>query len=96
MTNQRAAIYVRVSIDKGQTVDNQLIDLQKAAERFGWTIVAIHSDQGISGAKGRDRRPGLDALLRGIARREYEIVAACSVCRLGRSLSDLIAFLNSL
>jgi len=39
---------------------------------------------------GRQKRPGLDALLRGVARREFDIVAAWSVCRLGRSLSALI------
>jgi hypothetical protein len=32
-------------------------------------------DKGISGAKGRDSRPGLDALLKGVARRECDIVA---------------------
>ena len=96
MTSKRVALYVRVSTDKGQTVENQLRVLQHAAERFGWTIVAVHRDEGVSGAQGRDRRPGLDALLRGIARREYDVVAAWSVCRLGRSLSDLIAFLGDL
>ena len=30
-------------------------------------------DEGISGTKGRDKRPGLDALLKGVARREFEI-----------------------
>ena len=29
--------------------------------------------EGISGTKGRDKRPGLDALLKGVARREFEI-----------------------
>ena len=42
-------------------------------------------DEGISGTKGRDKRPGLDALLKGVARREFDVVAAWSVCRLGRS-----------
>lgn len=93
---KRVALYVRVSTNKGQTVENQLVDLQASAERFGWTIIAVHRDEGISGAKGRDRRPGFDALLRGIARRQYDIVAAWSVCRLGRSLSDLIGFLGDL
>ena len=59
-------------------------------------MVAIFKDEGISGTKGRDRRPGLDALLKGVARREFDIVAACSVCRLGRSLSDLIGLPNEL
>ena len=58
--------------------------------------MAIYRDEGISGTKGRDRRPGLDALLKGVARREFDIVAAWSVCRLGRSLSDLIGLLGEL
>jgi DNA invertase Pin-like site-specific DNA recombinase len=94
---RRAALYVRISTsDKGQTVENQLQPLQEAAGRLGWTVVAIYRDEGISGARGRDKRPGLDALLKGVARREFDLVAAWSVCRLGRSLSDLIALLNEL
>ena len=82
--------------DRGQTVENQLQPLQEAAGRLGWTVVAIYRDEGISGTKGRDKRPGLDALLKGVARREFDIVAAWSVCRLGRSLSDLIGLLGEL
>lgn len=94
---KRAALYVRVSTaDRGQTVENQLQPLQEAAARLGWTIVAIHKDEGISGAKGRQQRPGLDALLKGVTRREFDIVAAWSVCRLGRSLPDLVGLLGDL
>ena len=94
---RRAALYVRVSTsDRGQTVENQLQPLQEAAGRLGWTVVAIYRDEGISGTKGRDKRPGLDALLKGVARREFDIVAAWWVCRLGRSLSDLIGLLGEL
>jgi DNA invertase Pin-like site-specific DNA recombinase len=63
---------------------------------LGWTIVAIHKDEGISGAKGRAQRPGLDALMRGVTRREFDLVAAWSVCRLGRSLPDLVGLLGDL
>jgi DNA invertase Pin-like site-specific DNA recombinase len=56
----------------------------------------IYRDEGISGTRGRDKRPGLDALLKGVARREFDIVAAWSVCRLGRSLPDLIGLLGEL
>lgn len=94
---RRAALYVRVSTaDRGQTVENQLQPLQEAAARLDWTIVAVHRDEGISGAKGRDKRPGLDAMLRGVTRGEYDLVAAWSVCRLGRSLPDLIGLLGEL
>ena len=96
-TSKRAALYVRVSTaDRGQSIENQLAPLQEAAGRFGWTVVSIYRDEGISGTKGRDRRPGLDALLKGCARREFDILAAWSVCRLGRSLPDLISLLGEL
>jgi DNA invertase Pin-like site-specific DNA recombinase len=92
---KRAAIYVRVSTDQ-QTVENQLKVLHEVAERSGWTIVHVFADEGISGAKGRDKRPGFDALLNAITRREIDIIAAWSVDRLGRSLSDLVSFLSDI
>lgn len=89
---KRAGIYLRVSQDS-QTTANQFHILQEVAERSGWTIVEIFEDAGISGAKGRDKRPGYDSLLKAISRREIDIVAAWSVDRLGRSLQDLVGFL---
>jgi DNA invertase Pin-like site-specific DNA recombinase len=58
--------------------------------------VKVFEDAGISSAKGRDHRPGLAALLKAVARREIDMVAAWSVDRLGRSLMDLLAFLKEL
>jgi len=57
-----------------------------------WTMV----DSGVSGAKGRSERPQFDALLNGVARREFDMIAAWSVDRLGRSLQDLLGFLMEL
>jgi DNA invertase Pin-like site-specific DNA recombinase len=70
--------------------------LQEAARRLGWTVTTIFKYEGISGTKGREKRPGLDSLLKGVARREFDLVAAWSVCRLGRSLPDLISLLGEL
>jgi DNA invertase Pin-like site-specific DNA recombinase len=56
----------------------------------------VFEDAGISGAKGRKDRPALDALLKSVARREVDMVAAWSVDRLGRSLTDLLDFLREL
>jgi DNA invertase Pin-like site-specific DNA recombinase len=67
-----------------------------AAERHGWAVGAVFEDAGISGAKGRKDRPGLDAVLRAVARREVDLVMAWSVDRLGRSLVDLLATLQDL
>ena len=92
---ETVALYLRVSTD-GQSVDNQRLALQEAAVRHRWRVIAEFVDRGISGAKGRDQRPGFDRLLKGIARREFDVVAAWSVDRLGRSLQDLIAFLGEM
>jgi DNA invertase Pin-like site-specific DNA recombinase len=92
---KRTAIYARVSTDS-QTVENQLQALKEVAERSGWTIVHVFTDEGISGAKGRDQRPGLDAMMKAVARREIDLVAAWSVDRLGRSLGGLVGLLSDL
>lgn len=92
---KRAGIYLRVSTDQ-QTTENQLRILTEVAERSGWTVVRVFEDQGISGAKGRDKRPGFNALLKAIHRREIDICAAYAVDRLGRSLTDLVAFLSDI
>ena len=91
------AIYARVSTaDKNQTVENQLRDLLAVAQRQDWEIVATFCDEGISGAKGRDKRPAFDALLKGVARKDFDQIACFSVCRIGRSLPDLIHFLGDI
>ena len=91
----RVAIYTRVSTD-GQSVNAQLGDLREAAERRDWEIVQEYTDKGISGARGRDQRPGLDAMLKAATKREFDMVAAWSVDRLGRSLQHLVAGLGDL
>jgi len=91
----RAALYARVSTDK-QSTENQLRELRQAAERLGWEVVKEFVDRGISGAKGRTGRPQLDAMLKGVARKDFDIVASWSVDRLGRSLIDLVNMLQEL
>src|SRR5687767_7018108 len=95
MRNKRVGIYLRVST-KDQTTENQLLELRQVADRAGWGVVKLFEDAGISGAKGRDKRPAYDALLKAVARREVDLVAAWSVDRLGRSMQDLVAFLGDL
>jgi DNA invertase Pin-like site-specific DNA recombinase len=93
--SKRVALYLRVSTN-GQTTANQRQDLEAAAARHGWNIVATYQDAGISGAKGREKRPGLYRLLKAVARREIDMLAAWSVDRLGRSLQDLLSLLTEL
>ena len=93
--NKRAAIYARVSTTH-QNVDNQLLELRETAKRFGWIITHEIVDDGISGAKGRDRRPGFDKLFRMIQKKEIDVVMAWSIDRLGRSIVDLTSFMGEI
>jgi DNA invertase Pin-like site-specific DNA recombinase len=92
---KRIALYTRVSQDS-QTTENQRRELVAVAERLGWEIVAEFTDHGISGAKGREKRPGYDALMKAVARREIDMVASWAVDRLGRSLQHLVGFLTEI
>jgi DNA invertase Pin-like site-specific DNA recombinase len=89
-SSRRGALYLRVSTANGQTTENQRRELEAVARRSGWMITHVFEDNGISGAKGRDKRPGLDALMRAATAREFEMVMAWSVDRLGRSLQHLV------
>ena len=91
---QRVALYLRVST-AGQSMDRQRAELLEAAQRRGWQVVQVFEDQA-SGGKGRSQRPGLDALLQGVTRGQFDTVAAWSVDRLGRSLPDLLATMQEL
>lgn len=92
---KRAAIYARVSTDN-QTVQNQVEVLTQVAARRGWEVVAIYKDEGISGAKGREKRPGLDNLLNDAQRRGFDIAMAWAIDRIGRSLIDLLTTIQHL
>jgi DNA invertase Pin-like site-specific DNA recombinase len=95
---KRAVLYLRVST-LDQTTANQERELRQVAERAGWQIVRVYKHRGISGAKGKDKRPEFDALHKAAARREFDVVMAWSVDRLsrsGRSLQDLVGFIGFL
>ena len=92
---KRAVLYLRVST-LDQTTANQERELRDIASRMGWDIGKVYKDHGISGARGRDRRPAFDALCRDAAKRQFDVVMAWSVDRLGRSLQDLVGFLSEL
>ena len=92
---KRAVLYLRVSTIE-QTTANQERELRQAAERAGWEVTKVYRDHGISGAKSRDKRPAFDALCRDATKRQFDVVMAWSVDRLGRSLQDLVTFLSEL
>src|ERR1700730_15368684 len=84
----RAVIYLRVST-LDQTTANQERELREIADRIGCEIVKVYKEHGISGAKGRDKRPAFDRLCRDAARREFDMVMAWSVDRARPQLAAL-------
>jgi DNA invertase Pin-like site-specific DNA recombinase len=92
---QRVALYVRVSTDDQSTAP-QKVELQAWAKRAGHVVINVFEDAGISGAKGRDKRPAFDALLKAAVRREIDMIAVWSSDRLGRSLPHLVEVLQTI
>src|SRR5262249_13105799 len=90
---KRAALYLRTS-HNDRTTENQRLDLVKVAELSGWEIVEVYQDSSISGAKGRDKRPAYDRLLKDATARKFDIIASWALDRIGRSMPDLVAFLG--
>ena len=95
MSSRRAAIYGRVSTD-WQTTENQTVALKDVAERRSWEVVEVYIDHAISGAKGRDKRPGFDQMLKDANRRKFDVVMTWSIDRLGRSLRNLLETIEHL
>lgn len=92
---KRVGIYIRVSTS-GQTTENQRRELGRVAEQRGWQVAGVYEDAGISGSKGRAKRPAFDQLCRDAAQGKLDLVAAWSIDRLSRSLHDLVTFLADL
>lgn len=92
---KRVALYLRVSTSD-QHAANQERELRAMADRANWEVVAVYKDEGISGSKGRDKRPALDAMLKAATRREFDMVASWAVDRLARSVMHLATIINDL
>ena len=92
---KKVAVYARVSTDH-QTVENQLQVLREVAEKNDYEIVCEYIDSGISGAKGRDKRPQFDALIKDAVRRKFDLIMCWDISRLGRSLQHLVGFLSEI
>lgn len=90
---ERVAIYGRVSTLE-QNTDNQINFLQEIVTRNGWKLVQVYVDEGVSGTKGRDKRPEFDRLCKDMVRRKFNRILVWDISRLGRSLQHLVEFLN--
>ncbi|MGV0633069.1 recombinase family protein [Mycolicibacillus trivialis] len=91
MTLHNAAVYLRISSDPtGQEagVTRQREDCEALAARLGVNLVATFEDNDVSAYSGV-RRPGYEALLTAMERREFGTLICWHTDRLYRSLKDL-------
>lgn len=89
---KRCAIYTRVSRSDSQKVDAQEHELREFAERRGWSVYKVYSDEGISGAK--ESRPALNQLMTDCRRRHIDVVAVWKFDRFARSVKQLVTSLD--
>lgn len=84
----RAAIYARFSTEKqsGESVEDQLRECERLAERHGFTVVSRFSDAAISG--GTTVRPGYQAMLAAARRGEFNVILAEDTSRLWRNMAE--------
>ena len=92
---KKVCLYSRTSHSDSNPL-NQINELKEVANRNGWTIVKEFVDAGISGAKGRDKRPQFDAMLKSAMKKEYDLVMFWAVDRASRNLTHLVQMMNDL
>jgi DNA invertase Pin-like site-specific DNA recombinase len=93
--SKRVAIYARVSTSL-QSPQNQLDALTELANRQGYTIIKIYSDNGFSGTKSTADRPALNDLMTDARKKSFDMVLVWSLDRLGRSLKHCLELLQEL
>lgn len=93
----RAAVYTRISLDKtgeGAGVERQREDCTALVEGRGWYLAGTFEDNSISAA-GKRSRPGFEALLSAVARRELDVVVAWAWDRLSRNRRDEVRLIEA-
>jgi DNA invertase Pin-like site-specific DNA recombinase len=97
LPSNRAAIYARVSTeDKGQTPDNQLLQLRAWCERMGYRVVREYVEHE-NGGKSVEYRKQLAAMFAGATRREFDLLLVWSLDRFSREgMAATVAHLQRL
>ena len=92
---KRVAIYARTSPDCPVSADEQIEHLRNVASERGWTVSRVFADRPTSVQKGQDRRPGELALIDAIRSGAIDRVLIWSIDRVGKSLIDLVKFMET-
>ncbi|MBO06372.1 MAG: resolvase [Parcubacteria group bacterium] len=89
---KKVSLYARVSTNNGQNPETQLLDLRQYCQSRDFEIYKEFVDKGISGAK--DRRPGLDAMMKAAKQRKFDALIVFKFDRFARSTKHLIESLE--
>jgi len=92
---KRVGVYLRVSTSQKQTTLNQRMELEDVCRRNDWNIVEVY-DETISGTKSIDDRKELKRMLKDASSKYFDMVVIFSVCRMSRSMSQLLTVMTHL
>jgi len=90
----KTVAYARVSTLLGQDPEHQLVPIRQLAEARGFDLTQEYVDKGISGSK--DRRPGLDELVKAARAGKFKILLIYSIDRLARDTRHLLNLIHEL
>ena len=88
-------VYARSSPDCPLSAEEQAASLRTVAADNGWMVAKVFSDRPTISNRGRDRRPSQTALLEAIGSGSVERVLLYSIDRIGRSLAELVGFIET-
>lgn len=90
--------YTRVSTDEqassGAGLEAQRAAIEAEADRRGWTVVGWHTDEGISGGKAIEHRPGLAAAIEAVEDGKAAVLMVSKTDRVARGLRTLLAVID--
>lgn len=92
----RAALYVRISRDRegaGLGVERQEQDCRELADRIGWEVVDVYTDNDLSAYSGKPR-PAYRQMLEDIGAGKVDAVVAWHSDRLHRKVAELEEFVS--
>jgi DNA invertase Pin-like site-specific DNA recombinase len=89
------AIYARTSPDCPISAEDQVERLRTVATERGWPVAQVFVDRPTTVRKGLERRPGEAALLDAIRSGTIDKVLVFGIDRVGRSLIELVNFLET-
>lgn len=88
-------IYARTSPDCLVSTETQIETLKAIAAENRWTVSQIFSDRPMPVRKGRERRPGEDAMLDMVKTGGVQKALIYGIDRVGRSIVELVGFLET-